>query len=648
MSWVRLSCIFLMVFNSGIFLWAQDNRVAPGVHCGAKACSHGRIQSFLLSGSEKPRSTGHEAYELIYHRIHWHIDPAVHFIEGSVFSIFQAKQDMDTLVFDLRDNMVVDSVTGPPGALSYDHAGHKMFIYLSHTLQQGMVDSVTVYYQGAPDNTSGFGAFQVSPHQGVPLMWTLSQPYGASEWWPCKNTLGDKIDSMDIFVHTPGPFRAASNGVLVSEVTDAGVTTAHWRHRYPVVPYLVAVAVTDYAQFSDFFHISTGDSVEILNYVFPQDSAQVRQQAAQTVEVMQLFQNLFTDYPFASEKYGHAQFGWGGGMEHQTMSFMGSFSFELIAHELAHQWFGNMITLASWEDIWLNEGFATYLTGLAYEHMFNGYYWEPWKTNQIQFITSSPAGSVFCDDTTSVSRLFDARLSYSKAAMVLHMLRWKLGDTAFFNGVNHYLNDPALIHHFAATHDLVYHLEQSSGKSLDTFMDNWFFGQGYPSYNVVWYQDSPDSLVVQISQTTSHPSVSFFAMPVEIQLKGSQRDTLIRLENSSNGQVFTLKPGFMADSLLFDPNLWIVSRNNQVITGIEAPVEYNISIFPNPVKNRLHVKSEGDILAVELMAMDGKIMHKEPVNAKALSLDLQRYGPGTYLLKLFFHQGVVIRKVIRI
>lgn len=639
--------IFLLSFNSGGFLFAQSYGHTPGLHCGARACSHGRIQALGLSGT--PRSGGHGDYRLSYHRIHWHIDPSVHFIEGSVFSVFQAENDLDTLVLDLNNTMVVDSVIGSQGALGFSHANHQVFIFLPQTLPQGFEDSVTVFYHGFPDSTTGFGAFQISTQHGEPIMWTLSQPYGASTWWPCKNTLGDKIDSMDIFVHTPSPFRAASNGVLISENTTGGVTTAHWEHRYPIVPYLVAVAVANYSQFSDFFHVSTGDSVEILNYVYPQDSAQVRQQASQTVQVMHIFQDLFTDYPFASEKYGHAQFGWGGGMEHQTMSFMGSFSFELIAHELAHQWFGNMITLKSWEDIWLNEGFATYLTGLAYEHMFSGYYWEPWKSNQIAFITSKPDGSVFCDDTTSVSRIFNARLSYSKAAMVLHMLRWKMGDTAFFNGVNQYLNDPALAHNFATTNDLVTHLEQSSGQNLDTFMNNWFYGQGYPDYELVWEQHSPDNLTLIVNQTTSHPSVTFFAMPLEIKLKGSEQDTLIRIKHNSNGQVFTLKPGFMTDTLLFDPNLWIVSGNNQIIQGIEEYKQKDhISIFPNPVKDRLFIKAKEEITTVKLIGMDGKPVKRIATNEKDLQLNLENYLPGPYLLKLYFQEGVVVRKIIKI
>ena len=191
------------------------------------------------------------------------------------------------------------------------------------------------------------------------------------------------------------------------------------------------------------------------------------------------YSNIFGPYPFIKEKYGQVQFGWGGGMEHQTSTFIVTPNETLMAHELAHQWFGDKITCASWQDVWLNEGFATYLTSMDAEVLF------PQLTlllrkQEIEKITSVPGGSVFVDDTSNVNRIFDSRLTYIKGSHLLYMLRWILGDSLFFRGMRSYLNDPSISYGFATTKDLQKNLEKVSGGNLDYFFKEWFYGQGYP------------------------------------------------------------------------------------------------------------------------------------------------------------------------
>ncbi|MFW6019270.1 MAG: M1 family aminopeptidase [Bacteroidales bacterium] len=610
-----------------------------------KACAHTHIHR--QSSEKNVKSTGWNVYDILYHRVNWNIDPGVKAISGSVFSVFEAKQQMDTLIFDLADNMTVDSVVYHQNEINFTHQNAKIFIPMPQSIAQGNKDSVTVYYHGTPGN-SGFGSFMQSTHDSIPIIWTLSEPYGASEWWPCKNTLKDKIDSMDVFVHTQSQYKVASNGILVDETVNGQQKTVHWKHRYPITSYLVAIAVTEYAEFSDHVMLNSGDSLEILNYVYPEDSASIRPQAAATVDVMELFNDLFIDYPFPDEKYGHAQFSWGGGMEHQTMSFMGTFSFGIVAHELAHQWFGDMVTLDNWTDIWLNEGFATYLTGLSYEHMFNGKYWDVWKENQINQITSEPGGSVYCDDTTDVSRIFDNRLSYAKGAMVLHMLRWKLGDTAFFDGVRNYLNDPSLAYDYATTDDLKYHLEQSSGDSLGEFLNDWFYGEGYPSYSITWNQNGTNKVELMVNQTTSHSSVGFFEMPIQIKLKNSTQDTLMRLDHTHDGQMFSVDPGFAVDSVFFDPNDWIISANNQVMVGVDNPKENNIRVYPNPAQNMVNIEGQRKILKIEVYKEDGLKLDEVNLQKDNYRYNINEFSKGVYFFRITFQGGVISRKIVKL
>lgn len=614
-----------------------------------KTCSHAKIKKNNNYIKHKPKSTGWSSYDLEYHRIHWNLDPAVKNISASVLTIFQAKENLDTLTFDLLNNMTVDSVIHKQNQVSYTHNNDKIFIVFPQFVSKGDRDSVTVYYHGSPSGQSGFGAFTQSNHNGVPVIWTLSEPYGASEWWPCKNTLKDKIDSMDIYIHTSPGYKAASNGKLISETVNGQNKVIHWQHHYPITSYLVAVSVTNYTSFTDYAMLNSGDSVKVLNYVYPEDSAYIRPQAKEVTKVIELFNNLFIDYPFADEKYGHAQFGWGGSMEHQTMSFMGTFSFGIVAHELAHQWFGDMVTLSNWPDIWLNEGFATYLTGLSYEYLFpSSNYWSTWKSNQINNITSKPGGSVYCDDTSNTGRIFNGRLSYAKGAMLLHMLRWKMGDSAFYKGIRNYLNDPLLKYGYASTADLKYHLEQSSGLILDEFLNDWFYGEGYPSYQITWVQHSPDSLEMQINQITSHSSVNFFEMPLQFKVKNSTQDTLIRVDHNSNGQSFVLKPGFMADSLIFDPNMWIISANNQVTTGINEMLSTKTKIFPNPVSKNIAIHSDYRIKKIEIYGQNGNMIDQLRAGRKHIRMNMKEYSPGMYLIKIIYREGVVTEKILKI
>lgn len=197
------------------------------------------------------------------------------------------------------------------------------------------------------------------------VLWTLSEPYGARDWWPTKQTLNDKIDSCDIFVTTPSGYKVGSNGILLNVVQDGNNVIHHWKHIHAEPAYLIAIAVADYSEYIDWVPLDSGDSLMVLEYVYPCNLLSAQLQTTDIIPTMQFFIELFGDFPF--EKYGHAQFGWGGGMEHSSMTFVGGFNHGLLAHELAHQWFGDKITCGSWQDIWLNEGFATYLEGLTYD-----------------------------------------------------------------------------------------------------------------------------------------------------------------------------------------------------------------------------------------------------------------------------------------
>ena len=619
----------------------DDESIFPGIQnddMGMVIQREQEAHEALLHFVANPQT---QNYDLRYHRLEWTVDPAVNYISGKITSYFvPTAEGFQQLNFDFADNMSIQQITyhGQP-LTTYAFSGEaNLQIDLPQIIPQGQLDSITVEYEGAP-NSSGFGSFEVGTHNGTPLLWTLSEPYGAKQWWPCKQDLTDKIDSIDVIVHTPAAYRAASNGLLVEESQQGDQKTYVWKHRYPIPTYLIAIAVTDYSVFSTYVPLEGGGELEVLNYVFPEQLSSATTQVEAIIQQMQLYNELVGLYPFAEEKYGHAQFGWGGGMEHQTMTFVSNFNYSLLAHELAHQWFGDKVTCGSWEDIWLNEGFATYLEGLTVEFLQNPASWQAWKQQRILSITSQPGGSVWVDDTTSVGRIFNGRLSYYKGSMLLHMLRWKMGDEDFFTALQNYLDDPALAYGYAYTSDLQAHLEAQSGLELTEFFNDWYYHQGYPSYHIIW-ENQGGQLLLQVYQTSSHESVDFFEMPIPVYVSGEGQDSLLRLEHSFNGQIFEIALPFGVSSVNFDPDLWLISADNVVEEGIvnaveaENPLDFELRLSPNPVVDILHIStSDGRNLArVQVFDAFGRLISVLQPQSPICAIDTGSWPAGTYFV----------------
>ncbi|MCX6268587.1 MAG: M1 family aminopeptidase [Bacteroidetes bacterium] len=588
-------------------------------------------------------------YDVKWYRCCWNIDPAVKEISGNVTTLFTPEAaGLDSLVFDLATALFVDSVIYHHHAVAWNHASDLLTILFPSVIPLQTVDSVTVYYHGVPPE-NGFGSFVRSTHSGTPVIWTLSEPYGSSDWWPCKNGLTDKADSVDIFIRTPVACKAASNGLLISELPVGGNTLFHWKHRYPIASYLVCLGVTNYARYSHLVPFNS-DTLQVVNYVYPEDSLSAASQTGMIVPMIQLFDSLFGLYPFQREKYGHAQFGWGGGMEHQTMTFVSSFGFELLAHELAHQWFGDKITCGSWTDIWLNEGFATYLSGLSYEFL-EPMYWKRFREVRVQSIVSQPGGSVYCDDTTSVSRIFDGRLSYSKGAMVLHQLRWLLGDSVFFAAIGNYISDVGLAYGFARTNNLVSHLESSCDCDLAGYFDEWFTGEGYPSYHISW-AGAGETITLMVKQTQSHASVPFFRMTIPIRFKNALQDTTIRFSNTFSGQVFTAMVPFSVDSVIFDPDCQLISGGNTISAVAELDLHDAWRIYPNPASDLVTLRHEQSLAKDErkicVYDHSGRLMTEQllPPGITETNINTSKYPAGLYFCVFSGHDMLHTGKFI--
>lgn len=328
---------------------------------------------------------------------------------------------------------------------------------------------------------------------------------------------------------------------------------------------------------------------------------------------------------------------------------MGGWSRSLIAHELAHQWFGDKITCGTWKDIWLNEGFAEYLSGLVVENFDGASNFVSWKGSKINSITSQLGGAVYLTDTEAenVNRIFSGRLTYNKGSMVVHMLRWKMGDTAFFQGVQNYLADSNLAYAYAITNDLIPHLETAYGSSLTEFFNDWLYNEGYPSYTITAQNWGAGQVKITVNQTQSHSSVSYFEMPLEIRLTDASANSHdVVIDNTYNGQEFIVSVPFVAAGVEFDPNNHIVSKyNSATLSANSFEFDETVSLYPNPTATILNIKMPTDAVLEQVSIYNnlGQLVLSSTENAIVTT----SLSAGSYHIQIKSSNGTIHKNFIK-
>ncbi|QKG52576.1 M1 family aminopeptidase [Hymenobacter sp. BRD67] len=331
-------------------------------------------------------------------------------------------------------------------------------------------------------------------------------------------------------------------------------------------------------------------------------------------------------------------------MEHQTMttqSEMGD-DFTLTAHELFHQWFGDNVTCASWEDIWLNEGFASYA-----EYLYEQQYYDPrgWMNQAHSYAYRSLLGSVRVPDTTNVSRIFDHDLTYKKGASVIHMLRYLChDDTRFFRVLRTYQQQ--FSGRTARTADLQQLFEAELGQPLDYFFNQWYRGNGYPIFTVRWNQVGR-SLFLQVNEgATAGASPGFFRTEVDYQLTFQDGSTrLVRFNQTQAGQGFVAPVDNIVTDVAVDPNGWLlmypgtVQHDNSLVLAARATGVPELTLFPNPCHDALTISGLASPATVEICDATGRAVLRQPVQAAQAEVATQALAPGLYLLRLLSPTG---------
>lgn len=543
MSPVLLAILISQLFSQKIEIMSEKEQMAQ---------QKSKLYSQLRQ-ADIQQTANQELYDVKHYELNLIVDPTRKQLSGSVTILSQVfKQQIQQMDINLLNNMVVDDVKLNGTVLQFEHRSNLVQIKLDKNYQPGEFFKVTIQYHGQPAQ-SGFGAFGFDTYSGQPMIWSLSEPFGARNWWPCKDIPADKADSADIKVTVPSNLIVASNGNLRAETINGTQKTFWWHESYPITTYLVSVAIHPYRIYSDYYKYSDHDSMEVRFYVFPDRYSVSRQPYSKVVRMIEVFAELFGEYPFIREKYGHAQFMGGANMEHQTLSSMVSLNEYVIAHELAHQWWGDFITCDDFYHIWLNEGFATYSEALYAEKEYGKQaFWDEVNSNKY-----FGGGTIYVQD---LSDIFNYGRSYQKGSWVLHMLRHVVGDENFFKILKAWYQENRLQYSTATTDDFREICERVSGIKLNRFFHQWIYEEYFPVYNYSW-KSTPvgDTYKIQLEIQQLQENHIFW-MPVDVTIKTADGEETFVAWDSLATQSFEMTTVTAPVKIELDKNNWILKQ----------------------------------------------------------------------------------------
>jgi aminopeptidase N len=529
--------------------------------------------------------------------------------------------------------------------------GNVTAVLLPQSVGLNQTIDLTIYYRGTPPSGAnaaignGFSN-RASPTYGNQITWSLSEPYSAYEWWPCKQSLQDKIDSVFISVTTDTSNKVGANGLLKS-ITNLGngKHKFNWETRYKMNYYLVMVTVGQYTEYLQYAKPKEfADSILIQHYIYSNPLAYTNNATNinATKSIVELFSDLFGLYPFYKEKYGHVMAPFSGGMEHQTMTSLGIINFGIVAHEIGHQWFGDNVTCATWKDIWLNEGFATYTEYLAAKYLTsssNAFT----VLNNMHTNAKRKDGTIFFNDTSDVARIFSSEITYNKGGSAVRVLHYLLGDSMFFKVCKTYQIQFA--NGNATTNDFRILVNSLSGKNYDYFFNQWIYGLGYPNYTLKWNQTG-NQLDFSINQTNAQSANSLFQLLLPIVIKTANGDSTIYVQQGDAKTNYQYSFSTPIISIALDPENWIlktltVTKDATIGNKENLFLNENIAVYPNPTIGNIIINTDKkEPVELFIYNIQGKlILSKKAFKSGILETsDLQK---GIYLLVLKNNEGWV-------
>ena len=590
------------------------------------ACSEAKIHAKLngiktLTALEEVKAN---AYDVHFYSLDLNMTNQSTLLSGTAEIHGTLVQNLDTILLELFPSQVITELRLNGVSSSYSRVNSLLKIGINQAVGSSFI--ISVDYNGTPPTSvqNPFGGSGVSNATvsaiGNKVTWTVSCPFLAHEWFPCKQILRDKADSSAVRITVPNGLIATSNGVLQqTENLGNGFTRFTWKNHHPILYYLISVTIAPYTEYVNYAYPINlpGDSIKVQNFIYGNSTglSQAQAQCDLLPSFIELYSEKFGLYPFSDEKYGISLAPLSGGMEHQTMTTVGVMEKKITTHELCHQWWGDHVGIASFSDVWLSEGFATYGELVMMEDFY------PTETVSLvnawhSSVLTAVGGSVWHTDTLNIARIYNSRLTYKKGGAIIHTLRHIINnDPLFYASLRSFLN--AYGDSVAVGLDLKAHLEAATGIDLTPFFEQWYFGEGYPTISARWNSIGNDVLL-EINHTTSMPaSVPFFSIPLELRFtRNGLPDTIVRVEISDNTDQFYLSGlGTVTSLTTIDPNNWIINKNGTIIQDptFTASTENittsdGLRIYPNPSAREINISWDEEVSALRIMDSKGQIV----------------------------------------
>lgn len=616
---------------------------AAPLHAQDYSCAEGKIARFV-SNRAVNAVNGQEKFDMKFIKLDVILTNQSNFISGNVFYKIKATQNLSDLVLELHNALTVDSVKINNAVIVFNRNGDLVNIPVNFNPNTDF--EAQIFYHGNPPNSGFFNGFTnaSSPSWGNKVSWSLSEPNNAMHWFPCKQSLTDKFDSSVVWITCDTSLKAGSNGLLKNITTFGKNHRFEWHYNLPIAYYLISVSCTEYIDYSYMVNIPGITSpVLVQNYIYnnPNTLPFFKSEIDKTGDMLKVFSKMYGPYPFWKMKYGHCMAPLSGGMEHNTMTTLGSFNTDLTSHELAHQWWGDHVTCKSWKDIWVNEGFARY-SEYVYRESFDSISARSKMDAFHKSALSKSDGRTYVTDTINPSVIFDGRLTYDKGACIIHALRFELASDSLFFKIcrtyqQTYSNKTAGVAEFKKV------AEQLSGKDFSQFFNQWYYGQGYPTFHLR-YKKVGTQIIVQIKEKVSAELYTpLFYTALQIKVIGKVQKQLYRVNISKDSSVFVFPFADSIRDILVDPNQWILNDTGtlQEDTSLKMPINVvkntsknkNIlQVSPNPASDFLYINTSLQNYTIEVADMHGRVVMKA-VNSPGI-LQIRELKTGIYVLNV--------------